>query len=248
MNVLVTGSSGAIGRPVCAELARQGDVVRGFDRVQAEEPHEMFMGQIEQPDHVRQAMRGMDAVVHLAANPYDAPFPELIAPNVLGLYHVLDAARAEGVRRVILASSVQVAGTRSDRRLKAEHRAPTNHYAVTKVLAEEMGAMYSQRFGMEVIAARIGWMVRDEREAKRMLELRLFHIYVSRADIARFFFLSVHAEFSGFAVLWAMGADGRERFDLEPAHRAIGYEPQEAWPQGLPFPLPSLPSTPSARG
>lgn len=241
MNVLVTGSSGAIGRPVCAELARQGDMVRGFDRVQAEEPQEMFLGEIEQAEHVRQAMQGMDAVIHLAANPYDAPFPELIGPNVLGLYHVLDAARAEGVKRVVLASSVQVVGTRSDRRLKAEQRAPSNHYALTKVLAEDMGAMYSQRFGLEVIAARIGWMVRDEREARKMQELRLFHIYVSRADVASFFSLSVHAEFSGFSVLWAVGADGRERFDLEPARRAIGYDPKEMWPQGLAFPLPSAP-------
>jgi nucleoside-diphosphate-sugar epimerase len=239
MNVLVTGSSGAIGRPVCAELARQGDMVRGFDRVEAEEPHEMFLGQIEEPQHVRQAMHGMDAVIHLAANPYDAPFPELIAPNVLGLYNLLDAARAEGVKRVVLASSVQVVGTRSDRKLKAEHRSPSNHYALTKLLAEDMGAMYAQRYGMDVIAARIGWMVRDEREARKMQELRLFHIYVSRADIARFFSLSLHAEFSGFAVLWAMGADGRERFDLEPARRAIGYDPQEVWPQGLPFAIPS---------
>ena len=246
MNVLVTGSSGAIGRPVCAELTRQGDFVRGFDRVQAEEPQEMFLGQIENADHVRQAMRGVDAVIHLAANPYDAPFPELVGPNVLGLYHVLDAARAEGVKRVVLASSVQVAGSRNERRLTAEHRSPSNHYAVTKSLAEEMGAMYAQRFGMDVIAARIGWMVRDEREARRMAELRLFHIYVSRADIAQFFFLSVHAEFSGFAVLWAMGAGGRERFDLEPARRALGFEPRDVWPQGLPFAIPSAPSTPPA--
>lgn len=200
----------------------------------------MFLGQIEQAEHVRQAMHGMDAVIHLAANPYDAPFPELIGPNVLGLYHVLDAARSEGVRRVVLASSVQVVGTRSERRVTAEQRAPSNHYALTKVLAEEMGAMYSQRFQLDVIAARIGWMVRDEREARRMGELKAFHIYVSRADIARFFSLAVHAEFSGFAVLWALGKDGRERFDLEPAQRAIGYEPQESWPEGLAFSPPSL--------
>lgn len=245
MNVLVTGSSGAIGRPVCEELTRQGDFVRGFDREQAEGPQEMFLGDIANADHVRQAMRGVDAVIHLAANPYDAPFPELIAPNVLGLYNVLDAARAEGVRRVVLASSVQVVGTRTDRRLSAEQRSPSNHYAITKLLAEEMGAMYAQRFAMDIIAARIGWMVRDPREARRMAELRLFHIYVSRADIARFFWLSIHSEFTGFAVLWAMGEGGRDRFDLEPARRTIGYEPQESWPQGLPFPIPSAPSTPS---
>jgi hypothetical protein len=37
-----------------------------------------------------------------------------------------------------------------------------------------------------------------------------------------------------------MGADGRERFDLDTARRLIGYDPQETWPQGLPFALPSV--------
>ena len=112
-----------------------------------------------------------------------------------------------------------------------------------EMIAAQASRYDMARFGMEVIAARIGWMVRDAREARRMAELRLFHIYVSRRDIARFFSLSVHAEFTGFAVLWAMGADGRERFDLEPAKRAIGYEPADVWPEGLPFAL-AAPSTP----
>ena len=235
MHVLVTGSSGAIGRPVCAELALHGDVVRGFDRERADSPNELYLGDIENASAVRQAMRGMEAVIHLAANPYDAPFPDLIGPNVLGLYNVLDAARSEGVRRVILASSVQVVGRGgNERRLTAEHRAPTNHYALTKLLSEEMGAMYADRFGLEVIAARVGWMVRDPREAKRMQELKLFHIYVSHADVSRFFYAATHADHSGFATLWAIGAGGRERFDLETARRVIGYEPRDVWPQGLP--------------
>jgi uronate dehydrogenase len=241
MHVLVTGSSGAIGRPVCAELAMHGDVVRGFDHMPGEEPHELYLADIQNANQVRQAMRGMDAVVHLAANPADAPFPELVGPNILGLYNVLDAARSEGVRRVVLASSVQVAGSRSERRQSADRRAPKNHYALTKVLAEDMGAMYAERFHLDVIAARIGWMVRDEREARRMRETRMFHIYVSPQDIARFFYAAAHAEFRGFTVLWAVGPDGRERFDLESANSLIGYEPRDAWPQGLDFAMPSQP-------
>jgi hypothetical protein len=72
----------------------------------------------------------------------------------------------------------------------------------------------------------------------------MFHIYVSRDDIARFFYAAVHAEFRGFAVLWAVGADGRERFDLESATRLIGYEPRDTWPNGLGFDSDSVPSRP----
>ncbi|MGC4091791.1 MAG: NAD(P)-dependent oxidoreductase [Polyangiaceae bacterium] len=234
MHVLVTGSSGAVGRQVCRELSRQGDTVRGFDCERHDEPLELYLGDIAEPAHLAPAMSGIDAVIHLAANPHDAPFPELVAPNVMGVYNVLEAARAAGVKRVVLASSVQAAGGHKERRLSAEHRAPNNHYAVTKVLAEEMGALYARRFGLDVISARVGWMVRNASEAARMRELRLFHIYVSGADAAHFFHAAVHAEFHGYATLWAIGRDGRERYDLESAERVIGYRPQHAWPEGAP--------------
>ena len=48
----------------------------------------------------------MDAVVHLAAQPVDAPFSELVGPNVVGLYNVFDAAGTEGCKRLVLASSI----------------------------------------------------------------------------------------------------------------------------------------------
>jgi len=206
--------------------------------MRADSPQELMLADIESLGAVRQAMQDIDAVIHLAANPFDAPFPELIGPNVIGLYNVLSAAQEAGVRRVVLASSVQTVGSRNDRRYTAEHRSPVNHYAVTKLLAEDMGAFYAQRFKMDILSARVGWMVRNPREAKRMAELKLFHIYVSRKDIAEFFYQSVHHDFSGYATLWAIGKDGQERFDLIPAKRLIGYEPTESWPEGLPFEIP----------
>jgi uronate dehydrogenase len=176
----------------------------------------------------------------MGAIPYDAPFPRLVPPNVLGLFHLLDAMRTEGVRRVVLASSIQVLRSVEEQYTGApHHRGPGNHYALTKVFAEEMGAMYAEHFGLEVIAARIGFMVRDQKEAGILVERRMADRYVSRGDMARFCERAVCSTFSGFAVLYAVGPDGRERFDLEAARRAIGYQPEDAWPAGLPFDLPS---------
>lgn len=237
MRVLVTGAAGAIGRPVSEYFLLQGDFVRAFDRDASMLGSETFTGALEDPLAVQTAVAGMDAIVHLGANPHDAPFPELIGPNVLGLYNVLDAAREAGLRRVIVASSVQVGG-RQKGMVFAEHRAPANHYALTKLLAEEMGAFYARSFGLDVIAARIGWMVRDHEEAARIQRSGLTRAYVSRADVARFCYAAVHAPFKGFAVLYAIGPDGHERYDLDSPRRAIGYEPLDAWPRGLPFELP----------
>ena len=56
-----------------------------------------------------------EALVHLAAEPNDAPFDVLLGPNVVGLYNVMNAAREAELRRVVLASSIQVVKTRRQR-------------------------------------------------------------------------------------------------------------------------------------
>ena len=108
MKVLVTGSAGTVGRPVCEALARRGHAVRGFDRAPTPELADAVVADLADGEAVRAAVRGIDAVVHLAAQPVEAPFAELVGPNVVGLYNVMDAAREEGVRRIVLASSMMV--------------------------------------------------------------------------------------------------------------------------------------------
>ena len=135
--VLVTGSAGAVGRPVCAELARRGHRVHGIDRRPTEWLEDAVVADITDGEAVRAAARGMDAVVHLAAHPDDAPFATLVGPNVTGLHTVMDAALAEGVRRVVLASTLQVVWSRQDRSRPArvDEACPSNHYALTKLWA-----------------------------------------------------------------------------------------------------------------
>jgi uronate dehydrogenase len=160
-----------------------------------------------------------------------------LGPNLLGLFHVLDAARRSGVRRVILASSVQVSsGAPAPRGVGV--RLPNNHYALTKLFAEDMGDMYARRFGLEIVAARVGWMVRTPEEARRIQELKLTDWYLSRGDIARFVHAALHVPFTGFAVTYVVGPAARPHFDLEPAERLFGFVPQDTFPDGLPFPVP----------
>ncbi len=240
--VLVTGSAGAIGLPVCRELARRGHEVRGLDRVRTPELEDSVSVELEDRAGVREAMRGVDCVVHLAAEPNDADFAILAGPNVLGLFHVLDGARQEGVRRVVLASSIQALGKwwsqeRAEPALAADS-SPLNHYALTKVWAEQMGEMYSRCYGLSVIAVRVAFMVRNLEEALRLRQQRLFDVYLSRGDVGRFFALSVEARGVDFAVLYAVGRGGERLLDMEAPRRLIGFEAADRWPDGLGFEVP----------
>jgi nucleoside-diphosphate-sugar epimerase len=239
--IVVTGAAGAIGRPACDELLRRGHHVRGFDRTPTPWLDDAVAGDLLDREAVRAAVRGADSVVHLAAEPDDADFSVLEGPNVTGLFHVLDAARREGLSRVVLASSIQVLGTWWEpgaRPASTAYAAPINHYGLTKVWAEQMGEMYARVYGLSVIAARIAFMVRSPEEARRLARRRLFDTYLSRGDVGRFFAAAIEAPAVDFAVLYAVGAGGERLFDMEPTARLLGFAPRDRWPEGLGFAPP----------
>src|ERR1043165_7910078 len=109
VSVLVTGSSGRIGRAAVAELLRRGHTVRGFDLTPTPGLQDCIIGDLSDRAALDRAMEKMECLVHLAATPDDAPFLESLLPNnITGLFHVMEGARGAGVRRIVLASSGQV--------------------------------------------------------------------------------------------------------------------------------------------
>src|SRR5205823_2159018 len=83
--------------------------VRGFDLAATPGLADMVVGDLGNVEAVQRALEGISALIHLAATPDDDDFLARIVPNnIIGVYHVLEAARAAGVRRMILASSGQV--------------------------------------------------------------------------------------------------------------------------------------------
>jgi uronate dehydrogenase len=243
--VLVTGSTGAIGQPLCRYLIERGHSVRGFARRPTPGLDDYVVGDLTDRDAVRRAVEGMDAVVHLGAYPNPADFIEvLLGPNVVGLYHVCEAAVEHGVARLVLASTVQViSGHRfRDRSVRIEDGpAPVNHYALTKVWAEAAGDMYARVHNLSVISVRIGWFPRNTEECRRLAASPFGRdIFLSHRDAERFLALCVESEGpppgQSVIVQAASRPVGVGRMDLESARHAIGYEPRDIWPEGLPFP------------
>lgn len=240
--VLVTGSAGAIGRVVAPALSQRGHFVRGYDLADSHGVDESHTGNLVDAGSVEMAIDGMDTILHLAAEPNEADFlTRLLEPNVIGLYNVFAGATKLGVKRIIIASSCQVVLNleTGGKPIRLEDGvAPPNHYALTKLWAEGMGEMYSRLYGMEVIAVRIGGFPRDRKGVERILSFNRQGLILSHDDAVRFFTCGIEVETlpTPFVILPAASKwPAAPFFDLEPARRIIGYEPQDIFPEGIPF-------------
>ena len=228
LKVLLTGPSGRMGPHLAGPLRESYDL-RTFDLKPSDEPNH-FVGDLSRIEPLREAMRGADVVVHLAATSDEAPFvEELVGPNVIGLYNVLQAAHLEKVRRVVFASSIQAVG--AGRRDKTQpldvvslpH--PSTLYGVTKVLGETMGRYYHDKHGMEFIALRIGAF--EPYDSPNLRHGGYRGIWLSPRDAAGIFRAAIETEGIGYAIVNATSRTPTERMDLQPARDILGWEPQE---------------------
>jgi nucleoside-diphosphate-sugar epimerase len=239
--VLVTGSSGRIGRAVVAELLARGHAVRGFDVVASAGLPDMVVGDLTDAASVQRAMRGIQTLVHLAATPDDDDFLARIVPNnIIGVHNVLEAARAAGVRRMVLASSGQVVW---HNRLTGPwpigvdvQPAPRYWYAAAKMFLEAAGRAFADGFGMSVIAVRLGWCPRTKEQVEEIAATDWAQdVYLSPNDAGRFFACAVETPTPiSFAVVYATSKPVHFlRYDLETTKKLTGYEPSEKWPAGI---------------
>ena len=249
--VLVTGSAGRLGRAAVAALLEAGVDVRGFDRRPTPGLPSATVGDLTDAAAVREAVSGTRCVIHLAAAPDDLRYPrgdapddgdnflsELVPANVVGLYHVLEACRTEGVKRVVLASSGQVVdGCFDANALPATVTVlptPRYLYACTKVLMEAMGGVYARSHGLDVLSVRLGWCPRDAGQvAEIAADPDNQDVYLSPTDAGTFFERAANAAWRGHHVVYATSRHVRRLcYDLAPTARLLGWSPREGWPTG----------------
>jgi nucleoside-diphosphate-sugar epimerase len=239
--VLVTGSAGRIGQAAVHELKARGHHVRGFDLVKTPGADESVQGNITDSVAVQRSIAGTTAVIHLAATPDDDDFMTKLLPNnIIGVYHVLEAARLAGVKRLVLASSGQVVWWQrftGPLPIGADvPPTPRGWYAATKVFQEAAGRAFAEAHGLSVIAVRLGWCPRTKEHVQELARTEWGpDVYLSPGDAGRFFACAVEAPAAiRFAVLYACSRPVRQIvYDQRPAKDLLGYEPQDIWPQGV---------------
>ena len=238
--ILLTGSSGRIGRAVAAELVSRGHHVRGFDLVPTPGLDDMVIGTLTDRAALDRATVGCDTLIHLAATPDDDDFVEKILPNnLLGVYYVIESAQQAGIRRLILASSGQVVWherMRSTTAIRVDTQpTPKYWYAAGKMFLEGAGRAFAENFGLSVLAVRLGWCPRTREQVEEIAACDWAQdVYLSPDDAGRFFAHAVEAaEPTGYAVVYATSRPVHwSRYDLEPTVRITGFEPRQQWPEG----------------
>jgi len=168
MRALVTGGGGFIGSNVVRALLARGDDVRVLDNFSTgsranlaglERDVELVEGDLRSYERVHAAVRDAEVVFHQGALP---SVPRSVqdpltttAVNVEGTLNVLLAARDEGVRRIVNASSSSVYGnTGSLPRVETQAPDPISPYAVAKLAAERFCTSFSRVYSMEIVSLR----------------------------------------------------------------------------------------------
>jgi nucleoside-diphosphate-sugar epimerase len=159
--------------------------------------------------------------------------------NLAGLHHVMESARAAGVRRIVLASSVQVNWWQLERGpfpiRESDPVSPRGWYAATKLFLESIRRGFVELHGMSVIVARLGWCPRPGQEAELASAEGPQDFYFSPGDVGRFLAGCVKAPPDvRFLIVNGTSRPRRmTRLDLTVAETTLGYRPQDTWPEGL---------------
>ncbi|WP_375480115.1 NAD-dependent epimerase/dehydratase family protein [uncultured Jatrophihabitans sp.] len=227
MKVLLTGAAGRIGTTLRDALPELGWPVRCFDREPIEDPAvDSVVGDLASAADLDAALAGVDAVVHLAGMPTEAPWPAIRDANIDGLVNVFEAARRAGVRRIVWASSNHAvgftpAGYAGGDELPADLAPrPDTLYGVSKAFGEALGRYYVERYGMQVACLRIGTFI------DRPRDLRTLSTWLSPADCARLVAACLGAPDLTYAIVWGVSANTRRTWSLA-AGCALGYEPRD---------------------
>lgn len=167
MKCLVTGGAGFIGSNLVKELLNEGHEVVVLDNflsgyksnLESLQEAELIEGDIRDENAVSKAVHGKEVVFHLAAsvgNKRSIDNPILDAEiNVMGTLQVLEAARKEGVRKIVASSSAGIFGELKTLPIKEDHPIdPDSPYGSSKLCEEKECLAYAKLFNIEAICLR----------------------------------------------------------------------------------------------
>ena len=223
--ILITGAAGIIGNTLREGLRGRYPVLRLSDiapLAPAREGEEVAPADLTDLASVEAAMRDVDCVVHLGAIPGEAPWEKILPNNIVGTWNVFEAARRQGVRRVVYASSHHAIGFYRRARVidQTVVPRPDGIYGVSKVFGEATGRLFADKHGLSVACLRIG-AFRD-----KPIDRRLLYVWLSPRDAVQLVGCCIDAPDYHFITVYGISDNARSGYrnkDLE----FLNYRPQD---------------------
>jgi nucleoside-diphosphate-sugar epimerase len=232
--VLVTGAAGMIGQLLSRRLA-DSYAIRGIDIRPAEG---VATASVADYDALLPHLAGVDVVVHLAAvTSPDSPWEEVLEHNIIGTRNVFEASKAQGVRRVVFASSHQSTRVYEDEEPYASVLGggqrpadlplirpgtpfrPSGFYGASKAFGEVLGRVYADHYGLSVLCIRIVQVNRENRPHGPR--------WFSHDDMEQLVRRCIETRDTRFGVYYGVSANSRSVWDISNAYHDLGYRPKD---------------------
>jgi UDP-glucose 4-epimerase len=227
MRIAITGGSGGIGRAVTELALRRGDSIVSIDRVAPVERHDgvdYIVAEMSDYDALVAALRGCDALIHMAAIPVPFRHPDHVVHNnnVVGSYNATRAAIEVGIRRICQASSVNAIGLSFSREghfdyFPLDEKHPNHNeepYGLSKWIAEAQADSFARRYDdLSIASIRFHWVLDDKALAAQAFNrpgiehAKHLWAYTLREPAARACLLAVEGRFKGHEVFYITAPD-----------------------------------------
>jgi uronate dehydrogenase len=224
--LLLTGAAGGLGQALRSRLKANCTVLRLSDREalgEAQSGEEVALADLADAQAIEQAVAGCQAIVHMGGMSVEGPFGPILQANILGVYNLYEAARKQGVKRVVFASSNHVTGfyRQSDTITPAHPPRPDSMYGVSKAFGEDLSRMYFDRYGIETACIRIGSAFAEPKD-RRMLAS-----WLSFDDLHRLISACLTTPVLGHTIIFGMSDNAVAWWD-NASVRHVGYVPQDS--------------------
>ena len=221
----MTGAAGNLGKAMREPLKANCDVLRLSDLSDfaALSGEEVVPADLADAQSVLNLCQDVDAIVHFGGVSVEKAWTPILHANIIGAYNLYEAARKQGVRRVVFASSNHVTGFYKQGETIDASAAPRPDglYGLSKAFGEDLARLYFDRYGIETACLRIGSSFPEPRD-RRMLAT-----WLSYDDLERLVVASLSTPVAGHSVIFGMSANAQVWWDNRLAAH-LGYRPQDS--------------------
>ncbi len=224
--LLLTGAAGGLGKVLRPRMQRYCDVLRLSDICplgEAGANEELVIAPLEDASVVKDMLADVDAVIHLGGVSTEQAWSAILPANIVGVVNLYEAARKQGVKRVVFASSNHVTGfyRQSETIEPTATPKPDGFYGVSKAFGENIAQLYWDRWGIETVSLRIGSSFPEPKD-RRMLST-----WLSYDDLERLIVAALTAPIVGHTVIYGV-SDNRSSWWDNASAKHVGYRPEDS--------------------